>query len=137
MTIDEIKKFLGQAYYLDKRVEVLKDELETLESRLQKCTASYTTTITMGGSRQSFEMTLDKVLKYRDMLSYELSCLVDRKKEIESAIKRLDDDRQKIILYKRYINFQTFETISLDIGLEVRQVYRLHKKALQNLSKIL
>lgn len=135
MTIDEIKKFLGQAYYLDKRAEVLKDELETLESRLQKCTASYTTT--RGGSRPSFEVTLDKVLKYRDMLSYELSCLVDRKKEIESAIKRLDDDRQKIILYKRYINFQTFETISSDIGLEVRQVYRLHKKALQNLSNIL
>ena len=80
MTIDEIKKFLGQAYYLDKRVEVLKDELETLESRLQKCTASYTTT--MRGSRPSFEMTLDKVLKYRDMLSYELSCLVYRNKEI-------------------------------------------------------
>ena len=135
MTIDETKKFLSQAYYLDKRVEVLKDELDTLESRLQKCTASYTTT--RCGSRPSFEMTLDKVLKYRDMLSYELSCLVDRKKEVEKAIKKLDDEKQKIILYKKYIRFQTFETISLDIGLEVRQVYRLHKKALQNLSNIL
>ena len=135
MTIEETKKFLSQAYYLDKRVEVLKDELDTLESRLQKCTASYTTT--RGGSRPSFEVTLDKVLKYRDMLSYELSCLVDRKKEVEKAIKKLDDEKQKIILYKKYINFQTFETISNTVGLEVRQVYRLHKKALQNLSKIL
>lgn len=71
MTIQEVKSYLSQAYYIDKRVITLQDELTMLESKLERCTASYTS-IRGGGSQPTFEYNLDKVMKYREMLNHEI-----------------------------------------------------------------
>ena len=136
MNIEEIKKYLSRAYYIDRRISVLQDELTILESKLEKCTSSYTS-IRCGGSQPTFEYTLDKVMKYREMLNHEIDNLVDRKRNIKKVIDKLDNDKAKLILYKKYINFQTFESIAADLGMEQRQIYRIYKKSLEKLQNVI
>lgn len=136
MTIQEVKNYLSQAYYIDKRVELLQDELLLLESKLEKCTASYTYT-KGGGTQPSFEYVLDKVIQYRNRLNCEIANLIDKKKEIKKTIERIENPKMKLILFQKYINFYTFEWIAVKLDMEQRQIRRLHKKALEDLCNIL
>ncbi len=136
MTIQEVKNYLSQAYYTDKRVITLQDELTMLESKLERCTASYTN-IRWGGSQPTFEYNLDKVMKYREMLNHEIGNLIERKRSIKQTIAKLDNDKERLILYKKYINFQTFESIADDLDITPRQVYKIYKKSLENLQEFI
>lgn len=134
MTIEEVKSYLNQAYYIDKRVEILQDELLLLESKLEKCSPSYTTT-KCGSSQPSFEIVLDKVMYYRERLNSEIDNLVDTKKSIHQFIEcNLSDNTQKIVLLKRYINYQKYEDIALDINYSTRQVINIANKGIKNIS---
>lgn len=91
-----------------------------------------------GGSAQpTFEYTLDRVMKYREMLNAEVDSLIDKKKDIKKTFELLHDDRQKLVLYKRYINFQTIESIAEDLDITPRQVYKIYKKSLEKLQKFI
>ena len=136
MTIQEVKNYLSQAYYIDKRVITLQDELTMLESKLERCTASYTS-IRGGGSQPTFEYNLDKVMKYREMLNHEIDNLIEHKRSIKQTIAKLDNDKERLILYKKYINFQTFESIADDLDITPRQVYKIYKKSLENLQEFI
>lgn len=136
MTTEEVKNYLSQAYYIDKRVITFQDELTMLESKLERCTASYTS-IRGGGSQPTFEYNLDKVMKYRKMLNHEIDNLIERKRNIKQTIAKLDNDKERLILYKKYINFQTFESIADDLDITPRQVYKIYKKSLENLQEFI
>lgn len=136
MTTEEVKNYLSQAYYIDKRVITLQDELTMLESKLERCTASYTS-FRGGGSQPTFEYNLDKVMKYREMLNHEIDNLIERKRNIKQTIAKLDNDKERLILYKKYINFQTFESIADDLDITPRQVYKIYKKSLENLQEFI
>lgn len=136
MTIQEVKNYLSQAYYIDKRVITLQDELTMLESKLERCTASYTS-FRGGGSQPTFEYNLDKVMKYREMLNHEIDNLIECKRNIKQTIAKLDNDKERLILYKKYINFQTFESIADDLDITPRQVYKIYKKSLENLQEFI
>lgn len=135
MTIQEVKDYLKRAYYIDKRIGVLQDEISMLESRLYKCTSTYSH---VGGSNQpTFEVTLNKIITYRDRMSKEVGELIDIKNSIEHTINMLDDSKSRLIMQQRYMLFRRFEDIAKDLNIDVRQVYRLHKKSLENLSNVI
>lgn len=137
MTVEEVKSYLNQAYYIDKRIDMLNDELTMLESKLCKCTANYNSAGHSSNTRSAFEYTIDKVMQYRDRLNNEIDNLVDKKREIKNTIYKLDNDKEKIILCKRYINFQNFESIADDLNITARQVYKIHKKSLEKIEKFI
>lgn len=131
------KEYLSQAYYIDKRIDTLNNELIMLESKLCKCTANYNSAGHSNNTRSAFEYTIDKVMQYRDRLNNEIDNLVDKKNDIKRMIDKLDNDKEKIILHKRYINFQNFESIAEDLDITPRQVYKIHKKSLEKIEKFI
>ena len=72
--------------------------------------------------------------------------LVTKRLEIENAIKSVRDDAQREVLERRYLLFQRWESrfdgrtgeyikgIAESMGYSERQIYRLHGKALKNVS---
>lgn len=136
MTIEEVKEYLNGAYYIDKRIDVLQDELTLLESRLEKCTPSYTSN-RGGGNQPSFEYVLDRVLQYRERLNNEIDNLVDTKEDIKKVISKVENPKARLILTQKYINFHTFEYIAEKLKMEERQIRRIHKKSIETLSKML
>ena len=109
MTIQEVKNYLSQAYYIDKRVNTLQDELTMLESKLERCTASYTS-FRGGGSQPTFEYNLDKVMKYREMLNHEIDNLIEHKRSIKQTIAKLCNDKERLIKIKKsQLNFRDLD----------------------------
>lgn len=136
MTFEKVKEYLSKAEYIDRRIDVLQDELTLLESRLEKCAPSYTST-RGGGNQPSFEYVLDKVLQYRERLNNEIDKLVDIKEDIKKIISKVENPKARLILTQKYINFHTFEYIAIKMNMEQRQIRRLHKKAIEDLCNIL
>lgn len=135
MTIQEVKNYLSQAYYIDRRIDVLQNELSMLESKLFRCTPSYSNTGSNSSPQPTFEYTIDKVIQYRDRLNTELNNLIDVKKSIKQFIEcNLSDNTQKIVLLKRYINYQRYEDIAIDINYSTRQVINIANKGIKNIS---
>lgn len=56
--------------------------------------------------------------------------LIDFRLKVSDEINRLEDIRYVSILHKRYIRFQSWERIAIDLGYNVRYVQRLHGQAL-------
>lgn len=132
MTIEEVKSYLGRAFYLDKRIQCFEEEISMIESHLYKCTPSYNN---VGGSTQStFEFTLDRLLNYRDRLNNEWDELIKAKKQIKSTIDSLSDDIQRLVLVERYINYKSYEDIARNLGYSVRQIHNIKKQAIKNIS---
>lgn len=135
MNVEEVKSYLNQAYYIDKRIDVLQNELSMLESRLFRCTPSYSNTGSNSSPQPTFEYTIDRVIQYRDRLNTEVDNLIYTKKSIKQFIERnLSNDIQKIVLLKRYINYQRYEDIAKDLNYSVRQIRNIKNQAIRNIS---
>ena len=135
MTVEEVKSYLNQAYYIDKRIDVLQNELSMLESKLYKCTPSYSNTGHNSSPQPTFEYTIDRVIQYRERLNNEIDNLMDTKKSIKQFIEcNLSNDIQKIVLLKRYINYQMYEDIAKGLNYSVRQIRNIKNQAIRNIS---
>ena len=55
------------------------------------------------------------------------------RKEIEDKISKIDDAVLSELLYEKYILGKTLEDISFDLNYSVRQIDRLHIKALEKI----
>ncbi len=55
------------------------------------------------------------------------------RQEIEEKISKIDDTLLSELLYEKYILGKTLEDISFDLNYSVRQIERLHIKALEKI----
>ena len=63
--------------------------------------------------------------------------LIDIKQEIAAVIAEVPDTTLRTLLTKRYLNFEKWEKIAVDLDRTLRWVMRLHGRALQAAEKIL
>lgn len=64
----------------------------------------------------------------------ELCQLTRLKGKIYRQVESLDDERYKTILFDRYILLMSWEQIAVDMGYQIKWVYKLHGNALQSFS---
>ena len=57
--------------------------------------------------------------------------LIDIKQEIAAVIAEVPDTTLRTLLTKRYLNFEKWEKIAVDLNYSWRQVMRLHGQALR------
>jgi hypothetical protein len=56
--------------------------------------------------------------------------------DIRNKINSLDNVKLQAILQKRYLNYQKWEQIALDMNYHINHIWRLHKKALKFLNML-
>ncbi|MGL6015774.1 MAG: DUF1492 domain-containing protein [Selenomonadaceae bacterium] len=71
-----------------------------------------------------------KMVDLENEISADIDALVDLKREIVSAIKSVDNPEFRTLLELRYLCFKPWEQIALEMGYDLRWLYRLHQKAL-------
>ena len=64
-------------------------------------------------------------------INADIDRLVDLKREMATLIERVNDPSQRLLLEMRYLCGNTWEDIAQKMGYDLRWVYRLHGKALQ------
>lgn len=76
-------------------------------------------------------------VKLRAELVSSVSRLMEYKREILKTINEIKDPSYRLILENRYINKMTFEEIAEKTHYDQRHIYRLHKKALEEVERVL
>ena len=71
--------------------------------------------------------------EYSRMLFKKIDELLNISKEITEAISKLENPVYRTIFTARYINFKTWETIAEEMELDLRWVYRLNQRAIEEL----
>lgn len=69
-------------------------------------------------------------------ITEQIDALIDFKLKVSSEINALVDDRYITILHKRYICFDSWERIAIDMQYNVRYVQHLHGQALIEFEKM-
>ncbi len=133
MTKDELKRKLKSAWLLHKQIEEHLAELQELRSFACKITPVYS--LAPGGSScgQKIENNIAKIADMEVLLQDEIDKFLKSVQEVRELIKLIDDPMQRLIMQKRYINYQKWEVIAADLGYSWRQVHRLHGKGLNTI----
>ena len=126
------KSYLNQAYRLEQRIRLDKEEIEQLqELSVNVSSPSFEEHYNPNRNTEaSFMKTLEKVWKYQEQLNQELDLLMSLKMEIQSVIASVDNVDERLVLTYRYIKNYTWTRIGDEMMADERTVRRWHNRAL-------
>ena len=128
------KEYLLQARYLDERITSKTQQIASLNDLATRCTTTFSDmprNPNRGGSR--LEDCIIKIIDLEDSLKKDIEKLVDLKREIMEVIDSIGNDEYKTILEKRYLCFQKWEKISVDMKYSIQHTYKIHDLALEEI----
>ena len=76
---------------------------------------------------------VNKIIDLQTEINYDIQKLVDLKREMVRVIKAVDNTEYQTLLELRYLCFKTWEQIAVDLGYNVRHVYRMHDEAVESI----
>ena len=131
-------EFLSRAYRLDQQVQSKTQQISDLRAMASHVSAflgnepvSHTRDVT------SMQGTVAKIIEEEARLNQEIDQLVDAKQEISEVIAQVQDVNLRLILEKRYLLFEYWEKIAVDLGYSSRWIRDRHKMALRVVERIL
>lgn len=129
----KMKQKLNKYYWKSKELERLINKKETIRNKMESIRTS-----NLSGMPKGVQvLTIDDLLIYLDQCMDEInqSISIQRQylKEIESLIELLEDNREKYILKRHYIDFLPFILIADELSRTERHVQRIHNSAINNL----
>ena len=128
------KEYLNQAYRLDQRINSKIEQVASLNDLATKCTSTLTG-MPRNPNRASSTMAdaVGKIIDLQNEINRDIDRLVDLKREIVTVIKSIENPEYQTLLEKRYLCFLTWEKIAVDMGYDLRWLYRVHKRALDEI----
>lgn len=128
------KEYLSQAYRLDQRINSKIEQVASLNELATKCTSTLTG-MPRNPNRASSTMAdaVEKIIDLQNEINHDIDRLVDLKREIVTVIKAIENPEYQTLLEKRYLCFLTWEKIAVDMGYDLRWLYRVHKRALDEI----
>ena len=127
------KEYLQQAYKLERQIKLDELKLEAMRSSVYGSSINYEYSGGQNGQKDGFSLALANVMAYETYVKGEIYTLTQKRVEIEKTINTVSDDVQKEILTRRYLLYQKWELIAVEMDRDLRWIYRLHGKALENL----
>lgn len=131
----DAKEYLKQAFYLDKRINSKLDLVESLNALATKTTVTLSKmpkSPNRGNSR--IEDTIIKIIDLQEEINRDIDRLVDLKKEIAKSIYSLKNTEEQTVLEKRYLCFNSWEQIAVDMNYSIQYCFNVHRKALGKIS---
>ena len=135
MPTDEIKQRLKNAWVWQKQLEADLQMLQDLRDLAEQITPVYSLAPGGGGSNDKLAGTVAKMADVDMSIKNDINQLTEALVATRTLIKMLDDEKLRLILFKRYLNYQRWEVIAADLGYSWRGIHKLHSKALQELKE--
>lgn len=132
------KEYLQQIYRLDRKIKRLEAKREAIRADLYsvKSTTDYNAdrvqTSVEGDTMLRLIAKVDSI--ERDIIA-ELNQLISLKDKISRQIESVQNERQKAVLFRRYVLCERWEQIAVDLNVSVRYVYMIHGEALHYFAK--
>lgn len=126
------KEYLSQAFRLDQKINSKLEQVSKLRNLSMKASGLRLAERISGTKEHSLmESALVKMIDLEYEINADIDRLVDLKREMATLIERVNDPSQRLLLEMRYLCGNTWEDIAQKMGYDLRWVYRLHGKALQ------
>lgn len=128
------KEYLSQARFLDVRIDAKIRQVTRLNELATKCTSTISDMPRNPSPSQStMEEAICKIIDLEAEINRDIDRLVDLKREISNVIKNIDSSEEQVLLKKRYLCFESWEQIALDMGYSVQHIFRLHDKSIKKI----
>ena len=132
-----VKEFLNRIRKIDLLINCKLEQIEELRALLTGGSARYDSEkVQTSFENDKMTDTIAKIIELEHKINEDIDELVDKKIVAREMIEQLDDDREKIVLYKRYFDGKSFEQISVECNYSWRWVHVLHGNALKKLEEI-
>lgn len=131
-----VKEYLKQAMYLDALINSKVRQAEHLRSFATKVTTTYSDQgVSSEHDNKRLEKTIAKIIDLEREINDDIDTLIDLKIEITAIISQVTDIKQRLILEKRYLDFESWEQISCDLKYDIRHIRRLHNESIEKISE--
>ena len=132
------KEFLKNIIHIDMMIDCKLEMIAELRSRLTSVScATDNERVQTSLKGDKFIDTFARIEELEELVNNDIDVLVENKKQAREMIERLDNNVEKIILYKRYFESKTFEQIAVECGYTWRHIHNLHSDALIKLDEII
>lgn len=134
MTYDEKVRWLRRYRDALRLEEELRQELETQRARACKTTTALTGTPGGGGDGQALPRAVESIVAAQQELQAQINLCGATRREVVAALNQVTDARDHEILRRRYLLGQRWEKIAVEMNIELRWVYRRHRRAVSGLT---
>ena len=132
------KEYLSQARYLDARINSKIKQIEQLNSLATSATSALSG-MPHNPNKATSKMAniVDKIVDLQAEINHDIDTLVELKRDIGNLIKALPNADHQTILEKRYLCFQSWEQIAVDLSVSMQHAFRLHDSALKKVEAVM
>ena len=135
MTREEVKKYLQDYRQAQRRLEIAQRELEEFESKLTP-PIDYSKPRVGGGKKTDMADLIARLSAIHDKVHNEYMEASNQLIKVKEMLTKVEDAREREILTRRYISCQHWDTISYEMRLDRRWVFRLHDRALDKIAEV-
>lgn len=131
MTKEELKEKLKGAMYAQRALEGELDKLQELRNLAQKITPAYSQSPGGGsGNAQKLENSIAKIIEQEKIIAECCNELCAQLAEVRALVAMLPMGPMRLVMQRRYLNYQKWEQIAAELHYSWQNVHRLHSKAL-------
>jgi len=131
------KEYLNQLIAKDNEITRKQQRLETLRDVAVNTTPDYSgEAVQRTREKNPLENIMAEIIDLDREIDKDIDELVDLKAEVWEQIDKMEDERQKRILWLKYAERKSGKFIAEDLGLTQRHIRRLHTVALNSLEKV-
>ena len=134
----QAKEFLKKIIQIDMLIDSKLEQIAELRSRLTSigcATDDERVQASLKGDK--IADTIANIMELEDLVNDDIDKLTEYKLQARELIEALENNVEKIVLYKRYFECKPFEQIAVECNYSWRQIHRIHGTALINLDKVL
>lgn len=129
------KEYLQQAYKIDRKIKLDLLKVQSMKDALHGRAVSYESDGSQHVSQgNGIENAILRVMEYEEQIDAEIDKLTEKRQEIERVIASVPDNVQREILTRRYLMYQKWERIAVDMNYNIKWIFKLHGRALSKLT---
>ena len=132
----QAKEFLNKIRHIDMMIDCKLEQTSNLRSRLTSINVSMGERVQSSLDPDKFTNTISKIVELEKEINDDIDKLVDLKSIARNVIEQLENEVEKVILYKRYFENKTFEQISVELNYSWRRIHQFHGDALKKLERL-
>lgn len=130
-------EYLKQLKYINTIIKQKENEKKELEDKIYSIPAVDNSKIKVKTGNVGSSYTLiDKHIDETTSLEKEIIEYENKRKCIINEIRQLGKSEYIEVLYKRYVEFKSFDTIAYETGYCISNVWKIHSKAIKEFEKL-
>ena len=134
MTYAEKIRWLRRYGDARRQQRVLEKEIEALRSDAERVTPLLGALPGGAGEGGRVPRAVEAILEAQEQLRAQCDQCAAVRAEVESAIARVPGQRDQEILRRRYVLGQKWEQIAVEMVIDLRWIYRMHKRVVCNMN---